>query len=66
MPSNEISPLLIRPFKGIKKGIHISFSVIYIKTRVQKLRFVAFSRGPGGFRELREAGGNHFHLSWYL
>ena len=26
----------------------------------------AFSRGPGGFRELREACGIHFHLSWYL
>ena len=37
-----------------------------MKFRVQKLRFLAFSRGPGGFRELREAGRNHFHLSWYL
>ena len=27
---------------------------------------MAFSRGPGGFRELREAGRIHFHLSWYL
>ena len=34
--------------------------------RVLKLRFLFFSRGPGGFRELREAGRNHFHLSWYL
>ena len=34
--------------------------------RVLKLRFLAFSGGPGGFRELREAGRNHFHLSWYL
>ena len=25
-----------------------------------------FFRGPGGFRELREAYRNHFHLSWYL
>ena len=31
-----------------------------------KLRFLAFTEGPGGFRELREAGRNHFHLSWYL
>ena len=38
----------------------------YIKCRVLKLRFLAFSRGPGGFRELREAGRNHFHLSSYL
>ena len=27
---------------------------------------LAFPGGPGGFRELREAGRNHFHLSWYL
>ena len=27
---------------------------------------MAFPGGPGGFRELREAGRNHFHLSWYL
>ena len=32
------------------------------KTKV----FGGFSRGPGGFRELREAGRNHFHLSRYL
>ena len=36
------------------------------KNRVLKLRFLAFPGGPGGFRELREAGRNHFHLSWYL
>ena len=28
--------------------------------------FLAFSEGPGGFREVREASRNHFHLSWYL
>ena len=28
--------------------------------------FVAFPRGPGGFRKLREACRNHFHLSRYL
>ena len=27
---------------------------------------LAFPQGPGGFRELREAGRNHLHLSWYL
>ena len=27
---------------------------------------LAFPRGPGGFRKLREACRNHFHLSWYL
>ena len=38
------------------------------ESRVRPLykRFLAFSRGPGGFRELREAGRIHFHLSWYL
>ena len=42
------------------------FPMFYITCRVLKLRFLALSRGPGGFRELREAGRNHFHLSWYL
>ena len=41
-------------------------SNFYITFRVQTLRFLAFSRGSGGFRELREAGRKHFHLSWYL
>ena len=27
---------------------------------------MAFPGVPGGFRELREAGRNHLHLSWYL
>ena len=34
--------------------------------RVLNLRCLAFSRGPGGFRELREAGRKRFHLSWYI
>ena len=37
-----------------------------VEFRVLKLSFSAFSRGYGGFRELREAGRKHFHLSWYL
>ena len=37
-----------------------------LNIRVLKLRFFVFSEGPGGFRELREAGRNQFHLSWYL
>ena len=37
-----------------------------LKIRVLKLRFFHFSEGPGGFREVREASRNHFHLSWYL
>ena len=36
------------------------------KFRDLKLRFLAFPEGPGGFRQLREASRNHFHLSWYL
>ena len=28
--------------------------------------FWLFPWGPGGFREVREAGRKHFHLSWYL
>ena len=37
-----------------------------VNFRVLKLRFLAFPEGPGGFREVREADRNHFHLSWYL
>ena len=42
------------------------FLISSVKCRVLYNRFLAFSRGPGGFRELREAGRIHFHLSWYL
>ena len=38
----------------------------YITCLVLKYRCLAFSQGPGGFRELREAYRNHFHRSWYL
>ena len=41
------------------------FPDFYVKILVLKLMLLAFSR-PGGFRELWEPGGNHFHLSWYL
>ena len=34
--------------------------------RVQKIRFLVFPGGPGGFREVREASRNNCHLSWYL
>ena len=64
--ADEQIPPLIGPFKGINKEYKGLFPIFYIKCRVLKLRFLAFSRGPGGFRELREAGRNHFHLSWYL
>ena len=54
----------ITPRNG--KGLIRIFLIFSIKNRDQKLRFLAFPGGPGGFRELREAGRNHFHLSWYL
>ena len=34
--------------------------------RFLKPGFGAIVLGPGGFRELREACGTHFQLSWYL
>ena len=37
-----------------------------MKCWVLSNRILAFPGGPGGFRELREAYRNHFHLSWYL
>ena len=43
-----------------------NFLLNYLNVRVTKLMLLAFSRRPGGFRELREAGRKHFHLSWYL
>ena len=53
--------------KGFTKGIFTKFlSIFSVNNRALKLRFLAFPGGPGGFRELREAGRNHFHLSWYL
>ena len=42
------------------------FPTISVIFRLQKLRLLAFPGPPGGFRELREAGRNHLHLSWYL
>ena len=54
------------PKKGLIRLIRIFPPNCSLKCRVLKLRFLAFLGGPGGFRELREAGRNHFHLSWYL
>ena len=63
-------PRSISPGGGPKKGINKAnkdfFPSCSLNVRVLKLGFLAFSGGPGGFRELREAGRNHFHLSWYL
>ena len=54
------------PKKGVNKANKDFSPNCSLKFRVQKLRLLAFTEGPGGFRELREAGRNHFHLSWYL
>jgi len=57
---------LIRPFTWINKEIQRIVFDFNIKFRVRKLLCFYFSQGPGGFRELRGAGRNNFHLSWYL
>ena len=54
------------PKKGLIRLIRNFSRFVLQKIRVLKLSCLAFSEGPGGFRELREAGRNHFHLSWYL
>ena len=36
------------------------------QNRVLHNRFLAFRQCPVGFREVREAFRNHFHLSWYV
>ena len=61
----SISPGGVPP-KRANKEFKVFFQNISSKFRVLKLRFLAFPGGPGGFREVREAGRNHFHLSWYL
>ena len=55
----------IGPKKGINKEYKDFSSKCPQKNRVLKPRFFTFPRGPGGCRELREAGRNHFHLPWY-
>ena len=50
--------------KRVNKANKDFFQNCYQTNRILKLRFVAFSGGSGGFREVREAGRNHFHLSW--
>ena len=56
----------IGPKKGINRDNKEILLFFLIQFRVLSNRFFAFSRGPGGFRELREAGRKLFHLSWYL
>ena len=54
------------PKEGINKEYKDFSPNFSVKIQVLKLRFLSFPGGPGGFREVREAGRNHFHLSWYL
>ena len=55
-----------KPEKQINTEIKYVSRICSVKCSVLKLRILAFPGGPGGFRELREAGRNHFILSWYL
>ena len=54
------------PPKGMNKEYSDFFLIYSLKFGDLKLWLLAFPQGPGGFREVREAGRNHFHLSWYL
>ena len=65
------APMLIRspggcPKKGMNQEYKDLFAKFSLKFEVLKLRCLAFSGGAGGFRALREASRNHFHVSWYL
>ena len=64
-PPRSISPGGV-PQKGVNKANKDVFPKFSVKFRGLKLRFLAFSGGPGGFREVQEAGRNHLYLSWYL
>ena len=50
---------------ALNLGQNIKKFILSITFRVLN-RCLAFPRGPGGFRELREAGRKHFLRSWYL
>ena len=63
---NKKVPPLIGPKKGMNKEYKGFFLIFSQNSKVQKLRFLVLSEGPGGFREVRGAYRNHFHLSWYL
>ena len=50
--------------KGFTKGMFTKFLPTFSgKCKVLNLSCLVFPGGPEGFRELREAGRNHFHLS---
>ena len=55
----------IEPKQGIHKEINVVFHIFVIKIQLLNLSFCCFSRGSWRV-ELRKAGMNHFHLSWYL
>ena len=54
------------PPKGVNKEYKDLFPIFSLTFRDLNLKCLAFVGGHGGFRELREAGRSHFHLSWYL
>ena len=54
------------PKKGINKKYKVVFMICFEKKTGSMKQVFGFPSGPGGFMELREAGRNHLHLSWYL
>ena len=60
-PGEKKLDVLIRFNKNIR--IFLNF---FSKMSGSKTQVFCFSGGPGGFREVRGPGRNHFHLSWYL
>ena len=67
-PKRSLAPVHLPggvPQKRVNKANQDFFPNFSLTFRALKLRCLAFVEGPGGFRELREAGRNHFHLSWY-
>ena len=55
-----------RAKKGLRRHIDIFFRIFSIHFQAITHRGLAFPWGPGGFIKVREAGRNHFDLSWYL
>ena len=54
------------PVKGLYRVDEDISLIVHIKCLDIKYCFWAILQRGGGFRELREACRNHFHLSWYL
>ena len=58
---------IIGPFEAIYTVDKDLFLIVVCKASgYTTLVFGVFPKGVGGFRELRAACRNHFHLSWYL